>query len=417
MCSLSLLLFLLSYSPRILADEDDCTKLGIQLDQIQKHQGNIKVGEDKVSDIVETLEVHEKSLILLSAINQFKPADGQFTIKSFLENYFEGVEKPLENPIIQKNLSLMSVDCQDLKDEASLTKCSEKVAEYQDPKIFKKTKQRLEERQTQLKNLLQSAYLTPEFKNLSVVAQFVASQKLKKCPEKVDGVDEETECEIKESALDKFASDNMSIIQKYYLDEGIKSQADMELACKNLLKSNLEVKACEGVVCLEGQDLVAGQCLKSCTKLEFRQSVAPFACLPDEEAQKKENLRVQENKDKWGKVARTSGLIVVAGGAVAGTAYLVGKAFEGKITKTVNEGPVTYTNYNYYTTNEENIYRTYNTYKDNSKTTNNYNYDYNYNMNFTGATSPYPSGYNPYMYSPYYFTPYNYGYHPWYNQW
>ncbi len=416
-CTLSLLFFLLIYSSWSVASEDECERIATQFDQIHKHQENIKVGEDKVSEIVDNLEIHERSLLLLTAINQFKPADGKFTIQAFLENYFQGVENPLENPIIQKKLSLISVDCQNLKDQAPLTKCSEKIAEYQDAKIFSKTKQRLEERQTQLKNLLEEAYQTKEFKNLSIVAQFLASQKLKKCPEKVDGVDEETGCEIKESALDKFASDNMSIIQKYYLDEGVKSQVEIELACKNILKLNYEIKACEGVVCLDGQDLVAGQCLKSCTNLEFRQTTAPFACLPDEEAQKKNNLRVQENKDKWGKVARTSGLIVVAGGAVAGTAYLVGKAFEGKITKTVNEGPVSYTNYNYYTTNEENIYRTYNTYKDNTKTTNNYNYDYNYNMNYTGSTSPYSYGYNPYIYYPYYYTPYNYGFNPWYNQW
>lgn len=410
LCFVSLYFLLMSYTfATEVSTSEMCNDLDKKIDDIQLMQGNFKVNEqDKVSDYVAQMEFFNKSLVFFENLHQnLMLTPGAFNIEAYLQSQFPDSKDPLHDQLILKYLSLIAPapGCPNLDDEAGKESCSDALLFFQHKKNYESAKYKIVEAREKLNVDLQTVYYKPEFQKMSVIGQYLAADKLKNCPEHKEEIvkNENAQCVGVQtySNLDNLAINSLDAISKYLVNENTYTVADLKKSCVSLLNAGYSPLACSGVACQTDYELVSGECLKKCNNLEIRAGTKPFACYPDEQAQIAKNQRIQKRKEGWGKVLRTSSVIVVAGGAVAGTAYLLHEIYKDKSLITYNDHP---SFYNYSTSYNSNY--TYNTTTNSTTSTPNTPF-YNYN-----PYSSYYSGYSGYGGYP----NYQYGYNPYYSQ-
>lgn len=396
-----ILQYLVSFS--VFATTEYCQDLDKKLNDMQAIQGNYKVTENStVKDYILEMQKIEQRLALLESVHQsMMKTPGSFHIENFAS------EEQMNNPDYRMQLSAIGARCSGLPDAKD--ECSEDLLVLQDKSKYDFAKSAWNEAHAKHFNTLQLAYTQADFKQMSSISRYLASEKLKKCPEAGESDQEVIDPNVAGQGcapvkvpiqLETLAINSTEVVHYYLTSSTIHTQAELIKSCESLLNKGYSPLACSGIACQEGQDLVMGNCLMKCKKLEIRSGKTPYACMPDEAAQLARNQRIEKSKKAWGKVARIGAISVIAGGTVAGTAYLIQQIYKDKP----------------FTINHNNTY------------THDFNYNYNYNHNYsnTSSTSSLPntpyynynpnSYYNPYSYlnSAPYFTPYQYGYNPYY---
>lgn len=382
----------LLFSFSLFASSEICRELDRELNDMQILQGRFAApGDPPVSEHVKQMQEIQETLALFENLHtEMMKTPGSFHIEKFAS------EEQMDNPQFRKKLSRISAQCTSLESQDQKDECSQALLVYQDKTKYVTAKEQLNGIHTKLFESLQTAYIEPEFQKMSSISRYLASKKLKQCPEETEAnpgstlIDGQCPALKIPSQLDTLAINSSEVVFYYFNNSQVNSEADLIKSCEYLLNKGYSPLACSGIACQKGHDLVMGNCLAKCTNLEIRSSKAPYACFPDEQAQIAKNQRIEKSKKSWGRVLRTGSIIAISGGVIAGTAYLLHETYKDRSLITTNNN--TYYNYEY---NTNRYYKTGTT-----VTTPNTPY-YNYNPN---------SLYNPYAQMSY--PTYNFGYDP-----
>jgi hypothetical protein len=368
--AINLLAFIFSF--HALAAEINCSQYDKNLLEIHQAQAKFKVNsQDSVEDYVKQINIFSDALSLLTKLNQtLTPTRDILDLDKFFQKEYPEVQSPFSNPEIKTLLSILSSECSTVSE--SRESCNNSLDKFRDHSTFLATKNKIQEAQDKLKFELEAVYLEPSFNKLSKVARFVASEKLRVCPE-MDLLKNNGTCNAQgTSQLSTLAHDSLSAVQHYFLNDQKVGEKEFYRACKALAKDDYKLTACAATD-------------PTITKVK---------------------LKKEKTKREWAPVLKTSAIIVLAGGVVAATAYLVADAFEGKplFTKTIVN--------NYSTTNSPttNVYTGANNYYTGSSY---YGSSYGYNpyQSMYGSGQGYNMFNDPYaMYNPY-----QYGYNPYMN--
>lgn len=385
------ILILLSHS--ICASDKECKKLNKELDQLHQSMNAFKLdGHNTYDSAINNIPKFTMLLILLEQIHQVSRSEANFNLTKVIEK-LDSLD-----PVYKNYLHLFGDECRN--PEKRIKNCEKKLSVFKDEKIYLQKKESLERHKKNHEEYAIKSRVHKDFVALTEKSNALA-KKILSCEAKQDeNIKEDKSCDTiaDNKTVDELGSDVMEAVVAHEVAENKAPEIVAEGVPAPVIKDE------EPVAHFSESDHSQSTVGSSTSSVELQKYY------------QQELERKQYRREAWGKVARISAVTVVAGGVLAGAAFLIAKAFDGQFVKNETIYNNTYTT----TTASTPVFR--NPYSYNDFFQNHYSpVGFNGNNGYGYGPSTVPgvaSGYwNPYMnqlQSPSNFSPYSYGYSPYY---